>query len=149
MPAYGVVGPSGSGVAPLTAVEVRQGATISTARIYEIICGLASAPSDNYLTWVVQKTTTAGTATSRTPEPLDVDDRAALVTGSITHTAEPTYGGTPFLEISMHFRTTFRWVARHGGEILVKRAATNGVGVKKTVQGTTGAILDTTIHWFE
>lgn len=55
MPAYGVVGPSGSGVAPLTAVEVRQGATISTARIYEIICGLASAPSDNYLTWVVQK----------------------------------------------------------------------------------------------
>ncbi len=141
----------GSGTAVLgtnvTAFGVIGSATIRCG-IYDAMFGTSTTPADQQMLFQVQKTTTAGTSTSVTPEPLDVDDRVAICTAGKTFTAEPTYSGVPFIDIGLNQRSTFRWVARPGGELICSSAANAGIMGKVAVtSGTPTAYV--TFHWFE
>lgn len=146
MKRYAVSGVSGAGASPLTIVTVIGSATIRPA-IYDLLVGCGGTPADQGAVIRCQRTTTAGTVSSVTPEPLDGDDLPAVSTAGQTATAEPTYAGVPYLQFGLHQRASFRWVAAPGGELRVTGATNNGMGVKRH----TGPSIayDATIHFME
>jgi hypothetical protein len=75
-------------------------------RIREIALGFSDdAPADLNMGVSLQRTdnTTAGTAVgSPTPEPLDSDSLAAIITAGVDYTDEPTTYGDPLWAIELH-----------------------------------------------
>jgi hypothetical protein len=118
-------------------------------RIYDLIFGSNATPADNALNWLLQRYTAAGTATAVTPQPLDPADPAATASAGENHTAEPTYTSNAILlNISANQRSTQRWVASPGGELVLPATAANGVGVQPVHSSFTGEV-QTTIHYEE
>ena|SRR3990167_210746 len=118
-------------------------------RIYDVIFGSSATPADNALNWLLQRYTAAGTATSVTPAPLDPADPAATATAGQNHTAEPTYtAGAVLLDISANQRSTQRWVASPGGELVLPATAANGIGVQPVHTSFTGSV-EATMHYEE
>ena len=121
----------------------------STAAIHDVIFGSSATPADNALNWLLQRYTAAGTATSVTPAPLDPADPAATATAGQNHTAEPTYtAGAVLLDISANQRSTQRWVASPGGELVLPATAANGIGVQPVHTSFTGSV-EATMHYEE
>ena len=74
-------------------------------RIREIALGFADdAPADLNMGVALKRTSNvgAGTSTSVTPEPADSDSLAAIVSGAIDYTAEPTTYGLALWAIELH-----------------------------------------------
>ena len=65
-------------------------ATLTSARVYDVLVGTNGTPADNYMEYDISKQTAAGTSTSITPVPLDNSWRAAGTVGSANFTAEGT-----------------------------------------------------------
>lgn len=152
MAAYSAYGPSGTGGASHSTVDVGQPATVvgCKPKIYEIGMGCSGTPADQQATHQVQHATARGTATSFTPVPLDGDDRAAVATVGITHSAEPTYTANKGLVVlPVHQRSFYRWIARQNGELKVKSSASNSIGhyVAAITSGT--PIFNSYFHWEE
>lgn len=117
--------------------------------IYDVIFGSNATPADNALQWLLQRYTAAGTSTSVTPQPLDSEDPAASATAGENHTDEPTYTSNAILlNISANQRSTQRWVASPGGEIILPATSANGVGVQPVHASFTGDV-QSTIHYEE
>lgn len=117
--------------------------------VYDIIIGSNATPADNALQWLLQRYTAAGTATAVTPQALDPDAPAALASAGEDHTAEPTYTSNAImLNISANQRSTQRWVASPGGEILCPATAANGVGLQPVHSSFTGEV-QATMHYEE
>lgn len=113
--------------AATTILELRSTTAIRPA-IYDLISGSDATPGDQAVEFSLQRTTTAGTATSVTPQALDSGDPAATATAGKAHSAEPTYTSNAILlNITHNQRATFRWVAAPEGELILPAAA-NGVG---------------------
>ena len=130
--AYVLNGPSASGTANKTAVTV-VGSTTVRPRLSEFSAGTVTNPNatDQQLEFAIGRFTAAGTAGSApTPNPVDPADVAALSTGGITHSAEPTYASTYFQDLPQNQRALFRWVANPGQEYVGPAAASNGIGLK-------------------
>lgn len=103
---------------------------------YEILLGSEATPADNPFLWVVQRCTTAGTATAVVPQPLDPADAATETTAAENHTIEPSYTAAAFmLQLALNQRATFRWVAAPGSEWVTPATASNGLGVQTPTCG--------------
>ena len=128
------------------------GLTSTTAirpAIYDIIFGSNATPADNALQWLVQRYTAAGTATAVTPQPLDSGDPAATAAAGENHTAEPTYTADAILlNISANQRSTQRWMASPGGELVMPATAANGCGIQPVHASFTGEV-QATAHYEE
>lgn len=99
-------------------------------KIYDVIIGSeGSPPADNAFVFNLDRCTAAGTSTAVTPQPLDPADAATEMSAGRDHTVDPT-GTTTMLSIAMNQRTTFRWAAFPGGEIITPATASNGLAVR-------------------
>jgi hypothetical protein len=151
MKKYAVMGLSASGTSLKTA-----GTVIGTAAIRpltsEVTVGVRTNPNatDQQVNFQFGSFTAAGTAGSApTPKPLDlVDPVAAVCTAGITHSAEPTYDTTYFLDTDLNQRGLFRWVAEIGFELGVAAATTKGVAGKMTAV-TAAVQISMPIHYKE
>lgn len=127
---YAVQGLSESGTANKTAANII-GSTSIRPMICDLVFSCITTPADQQLRYQVGRTTAAGVAASNpTPLALDSGDVAAVSTAGITHSSEPTYASTFFLDFALNHRATFRWVAEPGGELIGSATASNGVAGK-------------------
>lgn len=95
--------------------------------IYDLIFGSQTA-GDTQFTFTMQRITAAPTGNAVTPDPLDTADPAAvtLAAEELSNNGTVTAGVIPF-SMQMNQRSTFRWVAKDGKEIIVPASAGNGV----------------------
>lgn len=133
--------------AATTLLELRSTTAIRPA-VYDVVIGSDATPADAAVELNLQRTTTAGTSTSVTPQALDSGDPAATATAGEAHSAEPTYTANAILlNVMLNQRATFRWVCAPEGE-LVLPAAANGLGVL-SVTVTTTFNTGVTVHYNE
>lgn len=118
-------------------------------KIYDILMGSSATPADNALEWLLQRYTAAGTSTAVTPTALDPGDPAASATAGKNHSAEPTYtAGAILLDTAINQRSTQRWVAAPGGEIVLPATGANGAGLQPIHASFTGNVIGT-LHYEE
>lgn len=150
MKKYSVNGLNASGTANKTAFNLI-GSTAIRPQLSECTFGVRTAPNatDQQAEYQVGNTTAVGTAgSSPTPKPLDPQDVAAVSTAGITHSAEPTYGSTFFIDTDMNQRGLYRWVAEPGFEICGAASANNGIGGKLAAI-TAAAVMSMVAHFKE
>lgn len=115
-------------------------ATLTAARIIELICGTDGAPNDTVLTWDVSRQTAAGTSTAVTPNPVDPGNRAAGTVATANFTAEGTItAASSVLGFSLNQRATQRWLSAGPEEDLVI-PATNLAGFAVRAKSATYAL---------
>lgn len=104
------------------------------AKVYDLIVGAEATPADAASLWSVQRCTTAGTAgTNPTPNSLDpADTLASTIVAGQAHSADPT-GTTELLTIPLNQRSTFRWIAAPGSELVIPATASNGIKLETPV----------------
>lgn len=116
-------------------------------RLCELICGsdAATLGTSNFR-WEVQRSTTASTGTSVTPEPLDSAEAAcaAVLKSNLTVQGTNTAGKIP-LTIPLNEQATFRWVANPGFEIIIPATANNGLHFNTPVSGGTPSAAATVV----
>lgn len=146
--AYNVSGPNATGAALKTAVTIIAATTVRP-RLYDLVIGNQNTPVDQSGLYAVTRFTAAGTAgSSPTPTVIDPGDVAAVATNGISHSAEPTYAATDLLQIPLHQRATFRYVAAQGFELVSPASAANGIGVR-LVSSTAAFVSNASAFWFE
>lgn len=128
------------GVLYLTAAA----ANMRRARVYDWTLGCGAAPADNAFIHIIQRCTTAATATGLTPNALDpADTLASTIVAQDTVTADGTLTANAFLARKpLNQRATFRWVAAPYGEILIPATATNGIMLGLSAASTTSFDYD-------
>ena len=101
-------------------------------KLYDFLFSSAeAAPADGNSLWQIQRCTTAGTATTVTPQAIDPADSAALFDAAQAHTVDPTLTANAILfSQGLNQRASFRWVAQPGGELVVPATASNGLAVR-------------------
>lgn len=114
--------------------------TVGRGRLYDLVFGSDASPADATFVWQVARTTAYGTNTAVTPKPLDIADAVWPHLAGHIHTVEPTYtAGEILLSVPMNQRTTFRWVAQPGGELVWPSTNSAGFGVKQSSASATTA----------
>jgi len=141
--ALGDIDSSGRTIGGLTA------STSTRGRIFAWTLGMQGTAADQFIRWVMQRYTAAGTSTSVTPTAIDPGDGAALLTAGENHSSEPTYtSGGELFDISLHDRLPYTWNCRQGAEIVIPATSANGIGVTgKHASITDNGLL--TIHYEE
>lgn len=132
MKTYKVNGLNASGTALKTAVNII-GSTAIRPLINYLLFGGRTNPNttDQQVNLQVGNTTAVGTAgSSPTPKPDDPQDVAAVSTAGITHSAEPTYGATFFMDFDLNQRASKEWGSQDGREYAGAATASNGIGGK-------------------
>jgi hypothetical protein len=120
------------------------GASTRRAKIYDIIFGSEATPADQVFLFEINRSTTAPTGTTITPNPLDLADAAATMVANenLTVQGTNTAGSVP-LSVPLNQRATFRWVAAPGSEIVTPATAANGVHINTpTASGTPAATVN-------
>lgn len=146
--AYAVTGSRAVANSLKTVVGLTSAATVRP-RIYDLIFGTSGTPADNALNWLLQRFTAAGTSSAATPVAIDPADPSALASGGQNHTVEPTYTASAYLlDIDANQRSTQRWVASPGGELILPATAANGAGLQTTHASYTGNV-DVTLFYAE
>ena len=133
MKTYKVNGLSASGTGPQSAVNIIGSSAIRPLVNY-LLFGFRTNPNttDQQVRVQVGNTTAVGTAGSNpTPKPDDPQDVAAVSTAAITHSVEPTYGSTFFLDFDLNQRASKEWGAIDGRGVS-SATSSNGVGAKMT-----------------
>ncbi len=106
------------------------GTSMRRFKLYEFNVGLTGTPSDAAWSLKIQRLTATATGTSKTPQPLDPADAAAVTVAKDTLSANGTLTANAFVgpTIGLNNRATFRWVARPDmGEVVVPATANNGI----------------------
>lgn len=150
MKEYTVNGLSTSGTGPHTAGNII-GSTAIRPLINFLLFGLRTNPNstDQQVRFQVGNTTIAGTAgSSPTPKARDPQDVAAVSTAGITHSAEPTYGSTFFMDFDVNQRASKEWGCMDGKEFAGAAAASNGVAAKMT-SVTAAIVASVVMGWRE
>lgn len=143
---YAVTGARAVSSSLKTALGLTSAATIRP-RIYDVIFGTSGTPADNALNWILQRFTAAGTSSAATPVALDPADPSALASGGQNHTVEPTYtSGAVLLDIDANQRSTQRWVASPGSELVLPATAANGAGLQTMHASYTGNVDVTLLY---
>ncbi len=126
---YGTIGNMATNTTTNKTMLRLLGGTGVIFRVYDLIVGCDGTPADGVFIYNAQRTTTAGTFTSVTPEPLDAQHAlAAEVGGGANASAEPTYGGAAAIAIPANSRASYRWTAAPGGELISAASANAGWG---------------------
>jgi len=130
---YTAQGLSASGTGPKTAVNLI-GATTIRPMIRKFTFGFRTNPNttDQQVQVQAGNTTAAGTAgSSPTPKPNDMNDPiAAQVTAGITHSAEPTYAATFWIDTDLNQRASKDFFYEDGRELCGAATASNGAAAK-------------------
>lgn len=97
-------------------------------KILDIMFGYSGTPADAGFLAKVQRSTTAPTGgTSKTPQALDSADAAAVTLAMDGAVTNGTLTANAFAKtIPGNMRSTVRWVARTGSEIVAPATASNG-----------------------
>jgi len=127
---YSVICNDNNGAAPQSLVNLT-GATTVRPRIYEFNVGSVATPGDQAALVVINRSTTAGTGTAATPQPLDNQEIAAATTALIALSAEPTNAGTFQYQTPLNQRASWRFVAAPDSEIIGAATASNGLLLKR------------------
>jgi hypothetical protein len=123
------------------------GSTSVIVRLVEFDIGQNDHSGSNEIVCGLQRFTASGTGTSATPAPLNAAlALAAAATAKVNHTVEPTYAGSKIIEIPLHQKSLFRWVAAPGGEPLSQLAADAGWGFTVRSAAYTGLSTLTAHH---
>ena len=150
MKTYSVQGLSASGTADKTAANII-GSTAIRALINALDIGFRTNPNstDQQVQVQMGNTTAAGTAgSSPTPKPDDPQDVAAVATAGITHSAEPTYAATLFIDTDLNQRASKAFAREFGREWAGAASASNGVATK--VKAVTAAlVMSAVVGWRE
>jgi hypothetical protein len=150
MKTYSVQGLSASGTSLKTAANII-GSTAIRPLINKLSFGCRTNPNstDQQVQVQVGNTTAAGTAgSSPTPKPDDPQDVAAVCTAGITHSAEPTYGSTFFIDTDINQRASKDFYFEDGRELAGAATASNGIAAK--MAAVTAALqLSAVVRWRE
>lgn len=138
--------------ASASATKTGAGITSNSSRpaVYELVVGSTGTPADQNALVALSRSTAAGTSTAFTPIQLDSADVAAGTTAGVAHSVEPTYtASNDLIQIPLHQRGTFRWVAPQPGfEFKVPNTASNGVG-SRLVSASAAMVINHQIFFFE
>jgi hypothetical protein len=105
------------------------GASMRRAWIYDFFIGCEGDAADNEFRWDIQRCTTAGTRTTKTPTARDSADAASATTAGDNHTGEPTYTANAYgRKIPINQRATVRWQVDQRDGLVVPATANNGWG---------------------
>lgn len=150
MKTYTIQGLSASGTGPKTAGNVI-GSTAIRPLLNMLNIGFRTNPNttDQQVQFQFGNTTAAGTAgSSPTPKPDDPQDVAAVSTAGITHSAEPTYGATFFIDTDFNQRASKEFGREFGREWAGSATASNGVAAKMTLVSV-ALVMSCTMGWRE
>ena len=150
MKEYTVPGVSASGTANKTAGNII-GSTAIRPLLNYMLWGGRTNPNatDQQVELQVGNTTAVGTAgTSPTPKPRDPQDVAAVSTAGITHSGEPTYGASFFLDFDLNQRSSKEFSFDIGKELAGAATASNGVGAKLAAV-TAAMVVSCVMGWKE
>ncbi len=119
------------------------------AKIYDWTIGCGATPADSAFTHIGQRCTTAGTGAALTPNMLDAADTlASTIVAKDTATVDPTLTANAFaFRKALNQRSTFRWVAQPGGELIIPATASNGFMLGLSAATTTS--FDYDVHFEE
>jgi hypothetical protein len=127
-------------IAAQNSTTVPQAQLVATAavrpKLYDLMLGSPSTPSDQAASWVLRRSTTASTGgTAVTPAPIDPGDPVSITTAMIAPSmSAPTLtAGATLLQWAQNLRATFRWVAAPGKEIVAPATAANGLTLLNSV----------------
>src|ERR1035437_165384 len=127
-------------IAAQNSTTVPQAQLVATAavrpKLYDLMLGSPSTPSDQAASWVLRRSTTASTGgTAVTPAPIDPGDPVSITTAMIAPSmSAPTLTvGATLLQWAQNLRATFRWVAAPGKEIVAPAIAANGLALLNSV----------------
>lgn len=116
-------------------------------RIYELDFGADGTPADNALVLDVSRQTAAGTSTAATPNLLDPGDPAAATVGAVNFTAEGTItAASSLLSVELNQRTTYRWVAAPGSELVAPATNLAGFAIRALSPVYASTALATAMH---
>lgn len=122
----------------------QSGGTPRRLKLLEFLCGSDAATlGTSSFRWEVQRSTSAATGTSVSPNVLDghifggsESGTSALIKSSLTANGTLTSGAI-MLTIAIAEQATFRWVANPGYEIVIPSSANNGLHFMTPVCGNT------------
>ncbi|MCW2309745.1 hypothetical protein [Rhodobium gokarnense] len=118
------------------------GTSLQRFMVHDIIFGTDGTPADQAMTWDVSRTTASGTATSITPNKIDLADGAFLGVGLANNTVEPTVtSNSNLLPIGANQRASMRWVAFPGQELVVPATDAAGLAFRAKSPGYTGTVI--------
>src|SRR5882724_8834257 len=81
-------------------------------KIYDLLIGTNGVPADNFIEWDISRITTASTATSTTPQPLDQADATSLTTTTVNSSTFGTItANSNVFYLGANQRASYRWVA--------------------------------------
>ena len=126
------------------------GATPRRFRIFDMMFGFAGAAADGtfYLS-ITRASGSAGTTTSAVPTPVDPADAACITLGGITTTTNPTTVIPIVMNMTFNQRSTVRWFAAPGEELVAPLTVTSGFGVMPVSPSPTAANIAATIIFDE
>ena len=136
---WGAAATKGAGNVQGVVYATAAAASMRRAKIYDLSLGCGASPADNAFIWVIQRCTTAATATALTPNSLDPADTLAstIVVSNIT-TVDATLTASAFVyRDALNQRATFRWVAAPYSELIIPATASNGFMIGLSAASTT------------
>jgi hypothetical protein len=106
-------------------------ATLTRSAVQDILVGAREQPNttDCPIVYDAIRSTTTGTSTTITPQPLDSTNRASGTVAWMNFSAEPT-GTIILLTLALNQRASQRWVAAPGSELIVPAINLNGVSLR-------------------
>ncbi|WP_445490183.1 hypothetical protein [Rhodopseudomonas sp. RCAM05734] len=123
----------------LLGLSVSSAVALRRPRIFDVIFGVEGTPSDQAIVWDASRTTTVGTGTSATPNPIDTADPAALTVATANLTVEPTVtASSNLLPAAVNQRATIRWVPTPGKELVIPATNLAGIAFRAKSSGYVG-----------
>lgn len=114
-------------------------------RIIDMVFGSAASPNDGTLNLLILRTTTAaGTSSAANPAPVDPADAPAITTAGVTFTVNPTLS-TQVMQLALNQRSTVRWFAAPGEELVCAATQFNGFVVQPSAPSPTASNIGGTI----
>lgn len=112
-------------------------------KVYEILIGTNGVPADNFIEWDVSRITTASTATSVTPPPLDQADATSVTTATVNSSTQGTISVPNLWYVAANQRASYRWVASPGGELVSPATSSAGFQLRTRSGGYTSTATGT------
>jgi len=113
-------------------------------KIYDVLLGTDGTPADNYVEWDISRITTNSTATSATPNPLDMADATSLTTTTVNSSTHGTItANSNMFYVGVNQRASYRWVAAPGGELVSPATSSAGFQLRARSGAYTGAATGT------
>lgn len=118
-------------------------------KIYDLLIGTNGTPADNFIEWDISRVTLASTATSATPQPLDIADATSVTTTTVNSSTFGTVtANSNVFYLGANQRASYRWVAAPGGELVSPATSSAGFQLRAR-SGAYTSTVTATIHFEE